>query len=353
MSRKLVTIRTISALLSIPDADAIEAAVVDGWTCVVKKGEMKVGQQVLYFEIDSVLPEDNPLFSFLMPKGGKNIPIEGGGTVKGHRLRTIKLRGQRSQGLALPLPKDFDTSIEDLDAHFGVVKYEKPIPVTMAGKMRGNYPEWLPKTDQERVQNCFDKLPDTFYVMEEKLEGSSMTVYWDGTSAGVTSRNVDLALDQEGNTFVNVAKSCGILDAVVRYATERGLSSKFAVRGELIGPGIQDNIYNLHEHDFYIFDVWTEEGGYLTPLERETFLSALTDEAGEQYPAKVVPQLGLVKLSQLSVKRIEALSEGKSTLADTLREGLVFKSSTRIRDRFIRGVVSFKCISPEYLLQEK
>ena len=86
--RKLATIEKILAINPIPDADQIERATIRGWNIVVKKGEHKVGELVIYCEIDSLMPE-RPEFEFLRPRG--------------FRIRTIKLRGQCSQGIIFPL----------------------------------------------------------------------------------------------------------------------------------------------------------------------------------------------------------------------------------------------------------
>src|SRR5262245_53917451 len=95
--RKLVTLEKIAALEPIPGADAIDAATVRGWTVVVKKREFQLGEDVVYFEIDSFLPLDDERFAFLEPRGSKT--VEG---VRGHVLKTVRLRGVYSQGLVLP-----------------------------------------------------------------------------------------------------------------------------------------------------------------------------------------------------------------------------------------------------------
>lgn len=181
--RKLVTVRTIDALDPIPEADAIEVATVEGWKLVVKKGEFKVGDMCVYCEIDCFLPAGNPAWQFLVDKSSR---IMNG--VKGHKLRTIKLRGQISQGLALPLsaellgrfaayqnvanrpypvwvenvtevgyyiePENIDDLREiDLSAALGVEKYEAPLPAELAGQAAGLFPSFIQKTDQERCQN--------------------------------------------------------------------------------------------------------------------------------------------------------------------------------------------------------
>ena len=187
--RKLVTVRTIDALEPIEGADVIEVAVIEGWRLVVKKGEFKVGDQCVYFEIDSFLPDGVPAWQFLVDKSSRFM-----NGVKGHKLRTIKLRGQTSQGLALPLSTlpivrfvmceemdgaeveetfnalnpaqqeearqlvgelHADTPIRDLDLSFllGIEKYEAPLPAELAGQAAGLFPSFIQKTDQERCQN--------------------------------------------------------------------------------------------------------------------------------------------------------------------------------------------------------
>jgi len=157
--RNLVTIRTISDIQPIPGADAIDVATVDGWKLVVKKGEFQVGEQAVYFEIDSWIPTEIAPF---LSKGKE--PREYNG-VKGEKLRTVKLRGQVSQGLLLPLSQfpQLANVAEDtnLDELLGVQKYEAPIPSCLAGSVRGNFPSFLRKTDSERVQNLWHKFLET------------------------------------------------------------------------------------------------------------------------------------------------------------------------------------------------
>ena len=94
--RKLATIRKIDSLTPIEGADKIELATVGGWKVVAQKGLYNVGDLAVYFEIDSWIPET--LAPFLV-KGKEARVFEG---VAGERLKTIKLRGQISQGLLMP-----------------------------------------------------------------------------------------------------------------------------------------------------------------------------------------------------------------------------------------------------------
>ena len=152
MERKLATIRTISELRPIEGADKIELAIVDGWQVVVAKDvEHMVGDKVVYCEIDSFLPIRDE-FEFLRKSSYKKM-----GDQEGFRLKTIKLRGQVSQGLILPISvvpiTQFATALNlpegmDVTEMLGIVKYEPPIPAELAGKVKGGFPSFLSKTDR-------------------------------------------------------------------------------------------------------------------------------------------------------------------------------------------------------------
>lgn len=178
--RKLVTLRHVDKILEITGADKIELAIVDGWQCVVKKGEFKEGDRGFFFEIDSLVPSDDPRFAFLEPK---------------FRVKTIRLRGQLSQGLMMPmsiLTEDeterlaASPEMDDFTDFFNVQKYEVPSP--MGGQQKGTFPTHLvPKTDQERVQNLSREILGYTYgqfEVTEKLDGchpyNAHVHLWDG-----------------------------------------------------------------------------------------------------------------------------------------------------------------------------
>ena len=271
--RKLATVRKIDNILPIAGADAIECAVVGGWKVVVKKGEYQVGDLGIYCEIDSWIP--HALAPFLS-KGKEPRVFEG---IPGERLRTVKLRGQISQGLLLPALGQ--TSItgegDDLTEFLGIVKWEKVLPAQLAGQAKGNFPTVIPKTDQERVQNLVKEIAlaqgDEFEVTE-KLEGSSMTCYLIGDEFGVCSRNLDLK-ETEGNSFWATARAEDI-ETKMRQLRVKSTFTDFAVQGELIGPGIQGNIYNLSKCEFRVFDVYDiQYGEYLNPFTRNLIVGMM------------------------------------------------------------------------------
>jgi len=184
--RKMATIRRIDEIGPIEGADAIEVATIGGWKVVVKKGEFATGDLAVYCEIDSFIP--TTIAPFLTKPDHYPKVFEG---VQGERLRTVRLRGQLSQGLLLPMdiiPKTLDVTYYPPDAYqegtdvselLGIVKYEAPIPASLQGEVRGMFPGFIPKTDQERIQNLSSELAEwqrlghTFEV-SEKLDGTSM-----------------------------------------------------------------------------------------------------------------------------------------------------------------------------------
>lgn len=97
-NRKLASIQYIHDVTPIEGADRIELAHVLGWQCVVNKGQFKPGDLGVYFEIDSFLPV-RPEFEFMRSSSYKNSDLMG----EGFHLRTMKFRGQISQGLLMPI----------------------------------------------------------------------------------------------------------------------------------------------------------------------------------------------------------------------------------------------------------
>ena len=333
--RKLATIRKIDNILPIPGADAIECAVVGGWKVVVKKGEYQAGDLGIYCDIDSWIP--HALAPFLS-KGREPRVFEG---VEGERLRTVKLRGQISQGLLLPTVGHTPLTGEgdDLTEFLGIKKWEKAIPAQLAGQIRGNFPTVIPKTDQERVQNLVKEIAlaqgDEFEVTE-KLEGSSMTCYLIGDEFGVCSRNLDLK-ETEGNSFWATARAEDI-EAKMRRLRVKSTFTDFAVQGELIGPGIQGNIYNLSRCEFRVFDVYDiQSGEYLNPFSRNLMVGMMG--------LRHVPVIDAEFVLNTDVDGLLNMAESKSELADVQREGLVFKQNN--------GGFSFKAVSNAYLINER
>jgi len=356
IDRKLATVRTVEYLKPIEGADRIEIAVIDGWQVVVKKGEFQPGNLAIYFEIDSWVP--HTLAPFLTCDGHYPKVFNG---VEGQRLKTIKLKGQLSQGLLLPLlvaeehygnPLRQFNEGEDLTEGLGIQKWEKSIPAQLAGTVKGNFPTFLRRTDQERIQNVYKQMSRIQgpFEITEKLDGSSMTVYayrrdpQCPAETGVCSRNLDLKAD-ENNSFWAVAFRDQILDKLA------SLNRNLALQGELIGPGIQGNSYGLDRHEFYVFDIFNiDTQDYLQPGERERIVR----ELGLNH----VPTIGILHMSLTNVETgdqrpawaMEALlkyAEGESLLNNKVdREGIVWKN-------VLHPSIGFKVVSNAWLLKKK
>lgn len=329
--RKLATIRRIDAISQIEGADAIEVATVGGWKVVVKKGEFKENNLAIFCEIDSWIPHDLAPF---LSKGTE--PREYNG-VKGERLRTVRLRKQISQGLLLPAGSAYPEG-SDVTEALGIQKWEAPLPAQLAGMAKGNFPSIIPKTDQERIQNLskeFHEWKDYTWEVTEKLEGSSMTCYLplEGDFE-VCSRNLSLKREG-GTTFWKVAIEQNVENRMLLENLEG-----FALQGELIGEGIQGNIYQIKGHQFHVFDIYdTKTGAYLPSKER----IAICTKLGLNH-APIVAQ-GM-RLPETLQDVIDYSKGGSNLCVGQSREGLVWKC---LEDPSI----SFKAINNDYLLKEK
>lgn len=331
--RKLATIRVAKNVSPIVGADAIEAVTVDGWTCVAKKGEFKEGEKGIYFEIDSFLPASDERFSFLE----KQFTTFNGN--RGARLRTIRLRGQLSQGLFLPVSKFPELENieigEDVTEILKVDKWEPPIPAQIAGDVNGLFPHFIKKTDQERCQNLISEIEENrgnSFERTIKLDGTSMTVFNFDDRSGVCGRNWELK-ETENNTLWSVARRNRIIEAI--KSTDRNL----AFQGELIGEGIQGNPEALKGNEFYMFDIFDIKNGvYVGPSERFDIWSKLNENG---FDIKHVPILDHDFVLNHSVEELLALADGPSLNKDKKREGIVYKRKD--------GLFSFKTISNWYL----
>lgn len=358
--RKLASIQRILDIQPIEGADKIVRATINGWHVVtaVDNG-FKVDDLVVYFEIDSWIPTEIAPF---LSKGKE--PREYNG-VKGERLRTVKLRGQVSQGLIIPVKDVVSTLINagvettlgeieglDITEALGIQKWEKPLPACLFGKTLGYFPSFIHKTDQERCQNLVKEIANSYYAEEPfevtvKVDGSSMTVYSVNNTplqeepnieVGVCSRNLELKLeDNTDNLYVRTAFNTGILDALKK------LELNIAVQGELYGEGIQGNNEGIKGVKFAVFDIFDiDTGTYLKPDVRYFVLSQLQELGANIEHVEIIH--AFKGLESPNIDDLLKMAEGLNA-AGNQREGVVFKSL--IRD------FSFKAISNAFLLGEK
>jgi RNA ligase (TIGR02306 family) len=341
MERKLVSVRKITNLTPIEGADKIELATIDAWKVVVAKDvNHKVGDMVIYCEIDSFLPIKEE-FEFLRKSSYKKMSD---GT-EGFRLKTIKLRGQVSQGLILPMSVVEYTNVQfevgmDVTNLLGVTKYEPPIPAELAGKVKGLFPSFLYKTDEERIQNLSSEYEtykekskeDVKFYVTEKLDGSSATFYIKDGVFGVCSRNLEL-LETEGNSFWRVARELKLEESLV------SLGKNICLQGELIGEGVQGNPYKVKGQTVRFFN-----GFNIDAQENIPFLEFV--ELTQKMNLTTVPILDYDFTLSETVENMLEYADKKSELNSNLdREGIVVRSYDR--------TISFKVISNKFLLKSE
>ncbi len=358
--RKLATIQKIRNLRPIDGADRIELATVNNWDVVVAKDVgHKIGDFVVYCEIDSFLPI-KPEFEFLRKTSYKKM-----GEDEGFRLKTIRMRGQLSQGLILPIkvlegPDEYKIGIShqphgdvlqigpyddalvitegvDVSERLGIKKYEAPIPAQLAGVMKGGFPSFLRKTDEERIQNLTEeyeqyKKMDTKWYVTEKLDGSSATNYFHEDVLGVCSRNMDLQ-PSDTNSFWKTLYKLGVDEILKDYVID------IAIQGELIGEGIQGNPYKIKGQTirfFNLFDIEKQEWMEYSEFKRWMNIAGL----------QTVPVIDEDFTLPDTIEELLEYADEKSVLnKDKWREGVVIRSHDR--------KISFKVISNKYLLKQK
>ncbi len=354
--RTLASVQKIESLTPIEGADAIETARVLGWNVVTRKGEYREGDLVVYCEIDSLLPIDNPFFAFLAERGTKKMEV-GGKTIESHRLRTIRLRGQVSQGMCVPIDVLFgtlpdgsslDVGLDVTDA-LGIVKYEPDLSHlgSIGGKVKGLFPSFIPKTDEVRIQSMpalLDRLAHAgpIYVTE-KLDGTSCTVYYRDGEVNVCSRNLNMLPDEEGRqVHWKAVRACGL---------DRGLEPLFqdyAFQGEVMGGNVQGNKLALSTVGFYLYSIYSLSGAKYVDADE---LRRVADRLN----IPIVPILMWNETEfPTTVDEWVEYATRKSVLNPQVwAEGVVVRPMTETYEHLLGNHLSFKVISPEFLLRDK
>ena len=351
--RTLATIQTVVAVEPIENADTLERLKILGWYVVARKGEFKVGDPLVYCEVDSLLPE-KPEFEFLRKSCFRQAIVENGNTLlpAGHRIRTVKLRGQVSQGICFPLsilpegtPLDVGT---DVTAVLGIIKYDPPLPSCLSGVVKGYIPEFIPKTDETRVQlleSVIARHKGKEVYATEKLDGSSITIFVYGDQEGVCGRTLMFHTDDPNNSICKIVREKSLLKWLRSSCEADGCW--YAVQGEIIGPGIQKNRYGLNKPEIRVFNVLQINDGA-----KGTHLLSMDDAflVAGSIGLQMVPWVGTFILNH-SVDQLVEMSKGKSTINKGIhREGIVIRPLEAEDDPEI-GRLSFKAINPDFLLR--
>jgi len=343
--RKLASIQRIWKIEPIEGADRIELAYVLGWQCVVNKGQFQPMDLAVYFEVDSFLPIA-PEFEFLRASSYRKTDIMG----EGFRLKTMKFRGQISQGLLQPISAfpaiEEDAQLgDDVTQLLGVKKWEIEERITTDGTMIGTLPYDIPHTDETRVQaepGLIKAFAGLEYYISTKMDGSSHSVGIDEYGFHVTGHNYEYK-DDGKCPFYELIKQMGLREKMEAFAEDKHLSA-FTIQGELCAPGIQKNRLKLSKPEWYVFTI--RENGKRVGLERMLQVckdlqleSVPIEETGNDLPAKYPTVEALLNRADGNYQK-----GGK-------KEGIVIRPTEPVYCELISGALSMKVVSNKYLLK--
>ena len=340
MERKLASVQRALEILPIEGADAIELVRINGWQCVTKKGEFAVGDLGVFLEIDAI-PPDNSTFQFLWTaKDGTMQPRP-----DKFRIRTMKLRGALSQGLFLPLGS-FElgdvAAGDDVTQTLGVEKYEPPLPAGNQGDIGGNFPGFIPKTDEIRVQSAPEVTVELFnlpYAITLKYDGTSATYCVDPRDGQFLACGRNYAILEGDSFYWRIARHYDLPAKLAAHPT-------MAIQGEICGPGIQKNRLELKQIELFAFNVYD--------IANRCYLA---HDAAREFLGEIgVPAVETIERGEsfgYNQNALLALAEGKYPGTNGEREGIVVRPLTERHSEVLGGRLSFKAISNRFLLKEK
>ena len=364
MSRKLASVQKIKAIKPIEGADRIEIVQVLNWDCVASKGEYQVGDMVIYFEIDSLLP-DIPAFEFLKGSSWSQ-------KLNKYKIRTHKFRGQISQGLVIPIRQlteiynqinksalssiDYDEG-DDLTALLKIEKYEPPVSNGPLGDII-NHEWYVPKTDEERIQVCAENVLPEYMKSEQgdwytsvKLDGTSCTAGLFEDAFLIGGRN---QWYKDDNMYTTTVRKYITEEKLRAYQETTGMYVVF--QGELCGPGIQCNRLGLKEKDWFVFNVFTSDTGKMDSYTKCDLLNMLN--ICEYFGLKTVPLIPSgAKFDFKTTTDIDETVENLLKYVDSIKYRTFFDDASP--NQIAEGAVfrmndmsySFKVISNKFLLK--
>lgn len=332
-------VATIEKIINInihPNADRLVICNIKGYQICSQKDQFKLGDMVVYVVIDSITDE-LPQYEFLRAKHFK--------------IKPIKLRGELSMGLILPISilKEFGhTDIElyegmEVSHLIGIKHYEKPEPAQLGGTVKGNRPSYIRKTDEERLQSnlkYIDALLGKPYYISQKIDGSSFTAYIKDGSFGVCSRNLELTFD-ENNSFWKMA---------IKYDVENKLKSYFGdknicIQGELCGSGVNGNKLGLSTIDLVLFNLFDIDTQKYLPIDQ---LEKFCKESN----IPMVPIIERGNSFNYTLEQLQSMSNDLKYPNGSVAEGIVIRSSEELMcGRYNNERLSFKVINEKFLMK--
>lgn len=324
MSNSNVAVQLIDSVLPHPNADRLDTVEVSGYTLVVQKGSFKVGDLCVYFPPDNLIPESVAtalgVVAYL-----KHAVYPGDSGVSKCRIGAARLRGVSSFGFAI---KCAEGEVgEDRNEAYQVKRYEPPIKAQQGQQSRNQHPKLFRYTDIENVQRHSYLIPEgTPVIYTEKIHGANCRVGVLDGEIVAGSHNVQIASGSDSIYWSPLP----VCQALLNDAKEDGLD--LIIYGEVFGPGVQDLHYDAEGVQFRCFDI-SANGNYLPAL--------VVMNLCKVYGIPMVPVLGTGPFSR---EKLAELTDGKSTLAGHIREGVVVKALEESTPRRI-----LKSVSVDYL----
>ena len=346
MERKFASIqrvKTVDNILHPADGSETTLARISfeniAWQCVAKRGEFAPGDFAIYIEISTVVPE-HPVFEFLRSKKFK--------------VKTVRLCGVLSQGLALPLetleqflPKEhgwltFNPG-DDVSEIIGVTRHEPPVDVRIngTGRVRTFPSEVVPRTDEERVQS-FPHILDHFRGMNVvatlKHDGTSATYFWDveQDKLRVCSRNME-KLDPDESVYWQVLKTQPDIERICKE------NPMLVFQGEITGPAIQKNRMARKQPVFTLFNVFDRDDGSYIPQYYAKFLL-------DGYDVPWVETVYEWSEFDATIEELLTLAKGDYPGTKNPREGIVLRPFMEEKYVYVLGGrLSCKVINNDYL----
>lgn len=382
--RALAYIVIIDEIRPIPNYDRVEHARTNGWWCVTRLNELKVGDKAVYFEVDSKVPADDERFSFL--------------EAKHYKIKTQKMCKVFSQGLLMPITlfpeladMEVGTDVTDiLKVTYSVVEdnarkskngdpdakyksmaqrhqkiFKKPIVRKIMKHKLGrkimflffgrkkdkplSFPTHFPfvhKTDEERCENMPWVLGyERPLIVTEKLDGTSSTYILERKGKKkfefyVLSRNVrqktpDQKCYHDKNIYWDMAIKNHIEQHLKEYLIANPDLKYVCIQGESVGS-VQGNPLKLNEDELYVFNFIRSDVGRLSSIDGKEII--------ESWGMKFVPILETEYYVPTDMEAFKEYATAKSVVnPNVLREGIVLRDPT--------NDFSFKNVSREYLLK--
>ena len=333
---KLASIEIVKNVKNHNNADNLEILEILGWQTIVKKGIHKEGDKVVFITIDTIVPRCG-WSEFLVDQKNPNKPI---------RLKNIKLRGEFSSGLVIPLI-EFPLQFESLDIGddvteiLGIQKYIKEIPANLSGETLGDFPTHLtPKTDEDNGLNdpvLVEKVLnyDSSITITSKYDGSSCTlIVENGELTQVCTRNLSKK-ETENNTFWKAARKLTIPE-----------NWNGVIQSELVGNGIQGNKLKMEDVKLFVFQI-SQDGKYMNYDEMKDFCE-------NSLHCDVVPLVCKLSLKENislwidPLKKLQELSDKQKYPSGANGEGIVVRPSSYPRGYSSRRPLGFKLINRNY-----